>query len=109
MALAQTSPGPAGGTDFGVSRRAYRADFDRLMTDGQYAELFARAALSRAESAGGRSIETALALDMLTELYFYGDRLRGSGRPAGCGARAIAIEEQIYGPDDPRVQRSVCD
>jgi CHAT domain-containing protein/Tfp pilus assembly protein PilF len=96
------------GTDFGADR-SYRAAFDRLLTDGRYAEAEdnARALLARSEASNGpESIETALALDMLVELYYYGDRVRDPAAEQ-FAARAIAIKEKQFGPDDPRVAVSL--
>lgn len=98
----------APGTDFGVPR-TYRQDFDRLLTNGQYpeAEADARAVLARAETVNGpESMEAALALDMLTEVYFYGDRVRDPAADE-VAARAIAIKEKLLGPDNPRVAVSL--
>ena len=47
-------------------------------------------------------MEAALALDMLTEVYFYGDRVRDPAADE-IAARAIYIKEKLLGPDNPRV------
>src|SRR5262245_50117825 len=57
----------------------YRKEVNQLMTDGRLAEAAAsaRAILAKAEKDHGPdSIQTALALDVLTELYFYSDYVR---------------------------------
>ena len=89
--------------------RAYRKTFDQLMTDGRYveAEANARAVLSETEAQHGReSIEAALALDLLAEVYFYGDHVRD---PEGeeIGLRTIAIKEKLLGPDHPQCALSL--
>jgi CHAT domain-containing protein/Tfp pilus assembly protein PilF len=89
--------------------RAYRKTFDQLMTDGRYveAEANARSVLADAEARHGReSIETALALEMLTEVYFQGDHVRD---PEGeeIGLRVIAIKQQLLGAEHPQVAVSM--
>src|SRR5262245_36629806 len=108
LAVAAGLPAQPPGVDFGVPR-AYRLEFDRLMTDGRYdeAEVEARRVLSHAEAANGpESLETALALDMLTELYFHGSRVRDPAADE-FGLRAIAIKEKLLGPENPRVAVSL--
>src|SRR5260370_23595298 len=88
---------------------AYRQVFNKLLTDGQYveAEANARVVLAQMEAAhGAESIETALALDMLTESYFYGDYVRDPAAEQ-VGIRAIAIKEKVLGKDHPQVAVSV--
>src|SRR5205807_5716266 len=78
-------------------------------TDGKYveAEANARAVLAEAETRYGReSIMAALAWEMLTEVYFYGDHVRD---PEGeeTGLRAVTIKEKVLGPDHPQVAVSL--
>ncbi|MCU1237921.1 MAG: Tetratricopeptide 2 repeat protein [Candidatus Solibacter sp.] len=85
--------------------RTYRQDFDQLISDGQYAEgeAAARKAIRKAEQeTGPQSIQTALALDMLTEANFYGDRVRDPAAEE-TALRAIAIKEKLLGPDHTEV------
>ncbi len=82
------------------NNRAYRADFDQFITDGKYAdaEAAARKAIAKAElETGPESIDSALALDMLTEVHhFYGDRIREPAAEENA-LRAIAIKEKVLG------------
>src|SRR5438309_692854 len=78
----------------------YRKTFNQLLTDGRYveAEANARSVLADAEARHGReSIEAALALEMLTEIYFHGDHVRDPEGEA-IGLRVIAIKENLLGP-----------
>src|SRR5258705_3807715 len=87
----------------------YRKVFNQLLTDGQYveAEANARGVLAQAEERNGReSIETALALDMLIEAYFYGDYVRDPAAEQ-VGLLAIAIKEKVLGREDPPVSLNV--
>jgi tetratricopeptide (TPR) repeat protein len=89
--------------------RTYRKTFNQLMMDGRYvdAEANARSVLADAEARHGReSIEAALALEMLTEIYFYSDHVRD---PEGeeIGQRMIAIKEKLLGPEHPQVAVSL--
>src|SRR5882672_6327792 len=87
----------------------YRKVFNQLLTDGQYieAEANARGVVAQAEERNGReSIEAALALDMLTEAYFYGDYVRDPAAEQ-VGLRAIAIKEKVLGREHPQVAVSV--
>src|SRR6266404_1358364 len=88
---------------------AYRQVFNQLLTDGRYveAEANARNVLAEDERRNGpESIETALALDMLTEAYFYGDYVRDPAAEQ-VGLRAIAIKEKVLGREHPQVAVSV--
>ena len=79
------------------SDHQYRAAFNNFMIEGKYAEAEAEArrSIAFAESASGPdSMETARCLDMLTEVYFYGDRVR-SPEAEAVGLRAIAIKEKL--------------
>jgi hypothetical protein len=79
------------------SDHQYRAVFNNFMIEGKYAEAEAEArrSISFAESASGPdSMETARCLDMLTEVYFYGDQVR-SPEAEAAGLRAIAIKEKL--------------
>ncbi len=85
--------------------RTHRKDFDRLMTEGRYkeAETNARAVLADAESKhGAEAIETALALEMLLEVYFYGNYVRDP-EAEQAGMRAVALKEKILGPEHSEV------
>jgi CHAT domain-containing protein/Tfp pilus assembly protein PilF len=89
--------------------RTYRKAFDQLMVDGRYAEAYAnaRAVLETAEKGPGPgSVETALALDMLVEGYFYGDYVRDP-EAEQAGLRAIAIKEKVLGPEHSEVAVSL--
>jgi CHAT domain-containing protein/Tfp pilus assembly protein PilF len=91
-------------SDYGISR-AYREAFDHFLSEAQYAsaEAEARAVLTRAETTHGReSVEAALALDLLIELYVYGDRVRDPVADE-YASRAIAIKEKVLGPDHPHL------
>ena len=85
--------------------RPHRKDFDRLMTDGRYreAEANARAVLAGAETKNGsESLETALALEMLLEVYFYSNYVRDPEAEQD-GLRAVALKEKILGADHSEV------
>src|SRR5262249_29428081 len=87
----------------------YRKEFNQLMTDGRLAEAAAsaRAILAKAEKDHGPdSIQAALALDVLTELYFYSDYVRDP-EAEQIAARAIALKEKILGADHPQVAVSL--
>jgi CHAT domain-containing protein/tetratricopeptide (TPR) repeat protein len=89
--------------------RAYRAAFDRLITEGKYpeAEAAARAAVAKAQTEWGpESLQTALALDTITEAYFYGDRVRDPEAEAN-GLAVIALKEKVFGPENPEVAISL--
>jgi len=80
-----------------TSDHQYREVFNNFMLEGKYAEAEAEArrSIAFAESASGPdSMETARCLDMLTEVYFYGDRVR-SPEAETVGLRAIAIKEKL--------------
>lgn len=84
---------------------SYRKTFNQLLTDGKYieAEENARVVLSEAESRyGPESIQAALALNMLTEVYFYSDHVRDAEAETDI-LRAIAIMEKQLGPEHFRV------
>src|SRR5205085_9218880 len=88
---------------------SYRKTFNQLMTEGKYveAEANARAVLADAEVRYGReSIMAALAWEMLTEVYYYGDHLRDP-EAEQTGIRAVAIKEKVLGPDHPQVAVSL--
>uniref|UniRef100_Q027U1 Tetratricopeptide TPR_2 repeat protein n=1 Tax=Solibacter usitatus (strain Ellin6076) TaxID=234267 RepID=Q027U1_SOLUE len=85
--------------------RAYRADFDRFISDGQYAAAEG-AARREIGKAGAGTIEMALALDMLTEVYFYGDRVRDPAAEDSA-LEAIAIKQNVLGADNPQVAVSL--
>src|SRR5256885_2128811 len=87
----------------------YRKTFNQLLTDGRYveAEANSRSVLADAEIRHGReSIEAALALEMLTEVYFQGDHVRDPEGEA-IGLRVIAIKEKLLGPEHPQVAVSL--
>jgi CHAT domain-containing protein/Tfp pilus assembly protein PilF len=87
----------------------YRKPFNQFMIDGQYeeAEANARALLADYEKRfGPESVQTALALDMLTECYFYGDHFR-EAQAEEYARRAIAIKERVLGPDHPETALSI--
>ena len=88
---------------------SYRTHFNDLVTEGRYleAEENARALLAGYNTRfGPASIQSALALDMLTEVYFYGDHVRD---PAGeeFARRAIDVKEKLLGPDHLQLALSV--
>ncbi|HEY1496272.1 MAG TPA: CHAT domain-containing tetratricopeptide repeat protein [Candidatus Solibacter sp.] len=95
---AQTVSGP-------WSDRAYRADFDTFISDGQYAAA-ENAARREIGKAGAGTIGMALALDMLTEVYFYGDRVRDPAAEESA-LQAIAIKQKVLGADNPQVAVSL--
>ena len=95
---AQTVTGP-------WSDRAYRADLDTFISDGQYAAA-ENAARREIGKAGAGTIGMALALDMLTEVYFYGDRVRDPAAEESA-LQAIAIKQQVLGADNPQVAVSL--
>ncbi len=85
--------------------RAHRKEFDRLMTEGRYqeADANARAVLATAEKEHGpESLESALALEMLLEVYFYGNYVRDP-EAEQAGLRAVALKEKILGPNHSEV------
>src|SRR6185369_3844143 len=51
---------------------------------------------------GSESIETALALEMLLEVYFYGNYVRDP-EAEQAGLRAAALKEKLLGPDHSEV------
>jgi CHAT domain-containing protein/Tfp pilus assembly protein PilF len=88
---------------------SYRKTFNQLMTEGKYveAEANARAVLADSEARYGRqSIMAALAWEMLTEVYYYGDHLRDP-EAEQTGIHAVAIKEKVLGPDHPQVAVSL--
>jgi CHAT domain-containing protein/Tfp pilus assembly protein PilF len=85
--------------------RTYRKDFDRMMTEGRYneAEANARAVLADAEAKRGKeSLDAALALDMLVEVYFYGNYVRDP-EAEEAGSRAVGLKQKLLGPDHSEV------
>jgi tetratricopeptide (TPR) repeat protein len=91
------------------SDRSYRADFDTDVTDGRYAdaEAAARREILKAQSGPGPdSIQMALALDMLTEVYFYGDRVRDPAAEENA-LRSIAIKQTLLGSESPQLAVSL--
>jgi len=83
----------------------YRETFNQLITDGRFveAEANARATLADFEARyGPESLETAKALNMLTEVYFYGDHVRDLAGEE-FALRCIAIKKKLLGPEDIEV------
>ncbi len=104
LAILVIGSGFAAGQPLWITR-AHRHVFDQLMTDGRYreAEATARALIADSEARhGAGSIETALALEMLLEVYFYGNYVRDP-EAEQAGFRALAIKEKILGPDHSEV------
>ena len=87
----------------GTTHATAGPDVWSLIDDSRYAEALtlAREQLAQAEAAHpGDSLETARALDVLIEALRLNDGLNEAGELA---ARALAIKEDLLGPDHPEL------